>query len=264
MNNFEEKEVKMTKESYWKLMDLFREKSENDLNFFHAFGHEVLSELEQRERIEFYLYTGKYLENINECVWLDMACKAINGYVSDDTSLYFNLWVIAQGKEVLFNALQDPDSLAELEHIPFMGLPDLDRYINMELLEGEDEESFFESEMLGELSPDILEELSRETYGEGAQFESLMSMGLFEEDYDFIAYNEEYYDLDSLKEEENSAGKVKLSKEQIDEITGDIVFRDDSKYGDYDSFEDAMDDLENIVPKLLKRRKDLGLELDLF
>ena len=39
---------------------------------------------------------------------------------------------------------------------------------------------------------------------------------------------------------------------------------DDSKYGDYDTFEDAMDDLENVVPKLLKRRKDLGLELDLF
>ena len=57
---------------------------------------------------------------------------------------------------------------------------------------------------------------------------------------------------------------MKLTKEQIKEIEEDIVFMDDSKYGDYDSFEDAMDDLENVVPKLLKRRKDLGLELDLF
>ena len=43
----------MTKESYWKLMDLFREKSGNDLNFFHAFGHEQISKLDQKERIEF-------------------------------------------------------------------------------------------------------------------------------------------------------------------------------------------------------------------
>ena len=253
----------MTKETYWKLMDLFREKSENDLNFFHVLGHETVSKLNQKERIEFYLYTGKYLESINECVWLDMACKAINGYVSDDTSLYFNLWMIAQGKEVLLNALRDPDSLSELEYIPFMGLPDLDKYINMELFDGEDEEYFSESEMLGELSPDILEELSRETYGEGAQFENLASMGLLEEDYDLIAYSGEYYDSGIPHTDDNDE-KVKLSKEQIKEIEEDIVFMDDSKYGDYDSFEDAMDDLENVVPKLLKRRKDLGLELDLF
>jgi hypothetical protein len=253
----------MTKEKYWQLMDHFREKSENDLNFFHALGHEVISELEQRERIEFYLYTGRYMEKINECVWLDMACKAINGYVSDDTSLYFNLWVMAQGKEVLLNALKDPDSLSELEYIPFMGLPGLDKYINMEILDGEDEESFFESEMLGELSPDILEELNRETYGEGAQFESLSSMGLLEEDYDFIAYNAEYLELEDSYEEDET-DKIRLTKEQISEIDEDIVFMNDSKYGNYESFEDAMDDLENVVPKLLKRRKDLGLELDLF
>ena len=254
----------MTKETYWKLMDLFREKSENDLNFFHVLGHETVSKLNQKERIEFYLYTGKYLESINECVWLDMACKAINGYVSDDTSLYFNLWLIAQGKEVLLSALKDPDSLSELEHIPFMGLPDLDKYINMELFDGEDEESFFDSEMLGELSADILEELSRETYGEGAQFESLASMGLLEEDYDFISYSGEYFDSDIPSPDEDDDEKVKLSKDQIKEIEEDIIFMDDSKYGDYDTFEDAMDDLENVIPKLLKRRKDLGLELDLF
>ena len=253
----------MTKESYWKLMDLFREKSGNDLNFFHAFGHEQISKLDQKERIEFYLYTGKYLESINECVWLDMACKAINGYVSDDTSLYFNLWLIAQGKEVLLNALKDPDSLSELEYIPFMGLPDLDRYINMELFDGEDEEYFSESEMLGELSPDILEELSRETYGEGAQFENLASMGLLEEDYDLIAYSGEYFDPEN-SHTDDSGKKVKLSKEQLEDIEKDIIFMNDSKYGDYDSFEDAMDDLENVVPKLLERRKDMGLELDSF
>ena len=256
----------MTKESYWELMDLFKEKSGNDMNIFYELGHDTVSGLERKERIEFYLYTGRYLENINECVWLDIACKAINGYVSDDTSLYFNLWLIAQGREVLLNALQDPDSLSELEYVPFMGLPDLDKYINMELFDGEDVESFFEKEMVGELSPDILDELNKGTYGEGAQFESLAGMGLLEEDYDFISYNEEYFVHEALQPEgeDTETEKVKLSKEQINDIDREILFKDDSKYGDYDSFDDAMEDLENIVPKLLKRRKDMGLELDLF
>lgn len=46
-----------------------------------------------------------------------MACKVINRYVSDDTGLYFTLWLISQGEEVLLKALTDPDSLVEVPNI---------------------------------------------------------------------------------------------------------------------------------------------------
>lgn len=64
-------------------------------------------------------YIGAYMECINECIWVDMACKVINGYVSDDTGLYFTLWLIAQGEKTLLHTIADPDSLSTLEQIPF-------------------------------------------------------------------------------------------------------------------------------------------------
>lgn len=64
-------------------------------------------------------YLGAYLDAANETIWLDMACKVINGYVSDDTGLYFTLWLISRGEDVLLGALKDPDGLADLPGIPF-------------------------------------------------------------------------------------------------------------------------------------------------
>ena len=59
------------------------------------------------------------LESANESIWVDMACKVINGYVSDDTGLYFTLWLISQGEEVLLKALSDPASIVEVPYIHF-------------------------------------------------------------------------------------------------------------------------------------------------
>lgn len=65
-----------------------------------------------------------------ECVWLNMACKVINGYINDDTGLYFGLWVISLGKEVFFNALKNPDSFALIGNIPF-GRAEFERLMSL-------------------------------------------------------------------------------------------------------------------------------------
>lgn len=79
----------------------------------------ALAALSQEDCLRFCAYLSAYMQCTAECVWIDMACKVINGYVSDDTALYFALWLIAQGEATLLAAFQDPDSLATLPNIPF-------------------------------------------------------------------------------------------------------------------------------------------------
>jgi hypothetical protein len=109
----------MTIKQFWTFLDTWRMASSGDIDAYFQIGSEALNQMEATEIKYFRSILGGYIYHANECVWLDMACKVMNGYVSDDTSLYFNLWVISQGREVLLNALADPDSLASLPDIPF-------------------------------------------------------------------------------------------------------------------------------------------------
>lgn len=106
----------MNKEIFWSLFE--RSKSMDTEEILSNLLQE-LSVLSAEEVQAFRGYLGAYMEHVNECIWVDMACKVINGYVSDDTGLYFALWLIAQGETVLINALANPDSLSELTYIPF-------------------------------------------------------------------------------------------------------------------------------------------------
>jgi hypothetical protein len=129
-----------------------------------------------------------------------MACKVINGYVSDDTGLYFTLWLISQGEKILLNTLNDPDSLSELIEIPFGN----------------------------------------------ADFEELLEFGFekVEEDID---------------EDTNEVNEMGISEKMIKKITEEILptirFKDDKKFGMYNNFEEGMQDIPNILPKLTKRAK---------
>lgn len=44
-----------------------------------------------------------------------IACKLLNGSASDDTELYFRLWLVAQGRDFFLAALKNPDSLVDVE-----------------------------------------------------------------------------------------------------------------------------------------------------
>lgn len=106
----------MGKREFWAVMDACRD--ENTEHYFAAL-ESAFAALPPAEQQQFRAYLAAYLEAASECIWLDMACKVINGYVSDDSALYFTLWVISLGEAPLLKALEDPDSLAEITAIPF-------------------------------------------------------------------------------------------------------------------------------------------------
>lgn len=180
----------MTKMRFWELMDEFRDKSNGDNELFLQSAHEYLNNCNIEEVYYFGGYLGAYIESVNESIWIDMACKVINGYVSDDTGLYFTLWLISQGEEILLKALVDPDSLTEIPNIPFGN----------------------------------------------AEFELLMSLT-----YELIG---EDIDIEKI-----SAIQLKC----LEIITLDINYKDNDKYGNYESFEDGMEDIPNILPRLIER-----------
>ena len=176
----------MNKTTFWEIME--RAKDANTDKMLSNLQKEMRN-FSKTDVLLFNSYIAAYMQLVNETVWLDMACKVINGYVSDDTGLYFTLWVISRGETVLLNALQDPDSLAELPEI---------------------------------------------TWG-NAEFEMLMSVGM--------DYSEEL-DFEQIE---------KLLQNAVEEIATTIKFKDGEQFGNYEKFEDAMEDIPNVLPKLVKR-----------
>lgn len=108
----------MGRQEFWQLMDRCRD---TDTDAFFNGLEQACAKLSMADRRAFRAWLGAYMNAAVECVWLDMACKVINGHVSDDSALYFALWVLAQGEECLLAALREPDSLADLPEIPFGG-----------------------------------------------------------------------------------------------------------------------------------------------
>lgn len=181
----------MDKKKFWSII----EKAKNpNSEIMYLNLNEEISKLSEDEVLVFNAYIGSYAEIINDTIWVDMACKVINGYVSDDTGLYFSLWLIAQGEKTLLNALKDPDSLSELPLIPFGN----------------------------------------------AEFEMLMSIGMNENtDYEKI---------------------ISIVTKITEEITPGIIIKNGKKYGDYKTFDDAMKDIPNVLPKLIKRAERNGFD----
>jgi len=157
-----------------------------------------ISDLSRKDVKLFRAYISGYVEMINESIWVCMACRVINGYVSDDTVLYFTLWLISKGENILLKTLYNPDSLSELIEIPFRH----------------------------------------------ADFEEFLGFG----------YDEVEEDINEDEEEVNEMGiNEKIIKRITKEIMPTILFKDGKKYGKYKSFEEGMKDIQNILPKLIKR-----------
>lgn len=199
----------MTKREFWTIMDNCRD---GNCEVYFASLEDTVATLPAAELEQFRAYLAAYLEAATDCVWLDMACKVINGYVSDDTALYFALWVVSQGEGPLLQALTDPDSLAELHGIPF----------------------------------------------ENADFEFLMSVGAPEEDEG---------DAEDWDEDFDVPGDIGMLAAGIDnavrkacclEIQGEVRYKNGDRFGGYDSFEAAMEDIPNILPRLIRRAEEAG------
>ncbi|MDR3240295.1 MAG: DUF4240 domain-containing protein [Clostridiales bacterium] len=180
----------MNKNQFWAIMEKAKD---IDTEIMSSKLTEEITNLSKQDAQMFNNYINAYIDLINETIWIDMACKVINGYVSDDTGLYFTLWLMSQGETVLLKAVSDPDTLSELPKIPFGN----------------------------------------------ADFEMLMGIG---------AGEDEEIENESIKNaRENAHEKI------LQEITPSIKFKDGEQYGKYETFDDAMEDIPNILPKLIKR-----------
>jgi len=184
----------MNKNTFWAIIEKAKDA---DTEIMYSNLTEEIADLSKEDILMFRAYINGYMELINETIWIDMACKVINGYTNDDTELFFYLWLISQGETVLLKALNDPDTLSELPEIPFGN----------------------------------------------AEFERLMSVG-FDED----------------EEEIDEVAIENLEKKIIGEIASTIKFKNGEKYGRYKTFEDGIDDIPNVLPKLTKRAKEEQFE----
>lgn len=165
----------MNKNTFWEIME--RAKAADTEIMFENLMKEM-TRLQEKDVQKFRAYLGAYTEIVNETIWIDMACKVINGYVSDDTGLYFSLWLISLGEAIVLKALQDPDSLSALPEIPF---GDADFEMLMAVGFDEDEADSVE-ESIEALAEDITKEIipsiqykDGEKYGHYKSFEDGMA-----------------------------------------------------------------------------------------
>ena len=158
-------------DDYWQLIGYLYKRHAEDTEAYFAEAEEILSAMSPESAARFAQYSGLYCWAADECIWLDMACKAINDYVSDDTALYFNLWVISRGKQVLLAAMKDPDSLSELSYLPF----DEASFEMLMSLGGRSEDDLIASERQA-----LLSEI---TYGNGGKLGGYASFELGMNDY---------------------------------------------------------------------------------
>jgi len=102
----------MNREQFWQLIETAKQGSDCSNEQFEENLRSLLVQQESVEILKFRAFLGFYLDSA-DTIPLWMAGKTILGYCSDDTFLYFRLWLISQGKRVYLNALKDPDSLAD-------------------------------------------------------------------------------------------------------------------------------------------------------
>ena len=103
----------MDEKRFWNLIEQSRHNAKHDpelqLNQLEA----LLVALTEAEFIAFYdIFNRLYSQSYNGNLW--GAAYVILGGCSDDGFDYFRAWLIAQGKDTFYNALENPDSLIKV------------------------------------------------------------------------------------------------------------------------------------------------------
>jgi hypothetical protein len=101
----------MNTDEFWGLVDKSKQKSRGDKQNQLAFIRSSLIKMETKHIFDFEEILRR---KIIECddFKIMAAAKIINGYVADDSYLYFRSWLIGKGRAVFERALDDPDILA--------------------------------------------------------------------------------------------------------------------------------------------------------
>lgn len=101
----------MDKDKFWEIISEVRNTLKPGDDIIQAYRTR-LSKLSNEELSKWDNYLNLYM-SLAETNNLAMAAFAINQYISDDTFIYFQAWLVSQGKEIYMNAQKDADSLAD-------------------------------------------------------------------------------------------------------------------------------------------------------
>jgi len=100
-------------EQFWSLIDKAVESSHGDNELKEEFLTSELTKLSLEEIKDFEIAYRKAVIDADDFKIM-AAAKIIEGYVSDDSYLYFRNWIIGQGKKVYDETLKKPDYLAKV------------------------------------------------------------------------------------------------------------------------------------------------------
>ncbi len=102
----------LTEDDFWRLIEETKVKSQGDVYEQVDLLRNRLRKLSNAEIFSFHVILRRLLnESFQARLW--GAAYIINGGCSDDGFDYFRGWLIAQGREVYYRALQDPESLVD-------------------------------------------------------------------------------------------------------------------------------------------------------
>lgn len=124
----------MDEELFWSIIKTAKQGSK-DLDEYVPNITNALSKLSSTDIIGFYLREQKLrFDSYKSDLWC--AAYIMNGGCSDDCFEYFRCWLIAQGKDVFYKAIETPDSLADYysEEIEYYEFEDM-MYVASEAFE---------------------------------------------------------------------------------------------------------------------------------
>jgi hypothetical protein len=104
----------MNQTEFWQLIDTTRHAAVDDATIHEAKLTEELAQCSLTDIVDFERLLRQYILDADD-FRIIAAQKIIQGWVSNDPYLYFRCWLISQGEQVYFEALRNPDSLAELD-----------------------------------------------------------------------------------------------------------------------------------------------------
>lgn len=149
---------------FWDIMDEAKEIADDDWEDMEEPLINILSELEIQDLMIWKQIFDEYQRlSYKNKLWA--AAYIINGGCSDDGFDYFRAWLIAQGAEVFFQALKEPDSLAgtpvceeDVEFEALLSVPAI-AYFKAMGMENRDYNRFYEELQKYQLSGKIKKEM---------------------------------------------------------------------------------------------------------
>lgn len=108
----------MDKKEFWQLLEAAKDKAKGSQTLQEQTLIASLAQHSPEQIIEFECILRECLIEADHFNIM-AAQKILNGYVTDDSYLYFRCWLIGQGEKVFLEALRDADTLAKVAEEPY-------------------------------------------------------------------------------------------------------------------------------------------------